>query len=295
MPNRSLKPFRPIALALAAATALTGALAAPAEAAELPGDLQIVEGHGVGDVIGLGQSRASVIETLDALGANNGNCDYADSCSFRLSGDTAAVTAHFTSGDQVELITVVQGGVALDKRWETTAGVVDGMSATEVAALYPSSTLTTDNDGSHVVVAESGYTYHWSGGCYATGCSFRSWHEIYVPAGEELPDGSGLGLTGGYVGTTPEFQGTIIVFNDARKGSDVTLRLTVTDPEGNASTYTDSVYAPANNYVRLDPADYLSTDGPLGLYHYTAELLSGHGKKPKVIGSTNAELLLVLV
>lgn len=232
-------------VASAALIATMGAVAAvPATAATqpLPEGLEIIEGHGIGDLIGLGQSRESVIETLNALGANNGNCNTADTCSFRLSGDTASITLGFTSGDQVDYITVVQGGIALDKRWETTAGVVDGTNATDVAALYPSSTLTQDNDGWHVIVDDQGDTYNWGGGCYGTSCTFRTSHNLYVPAGQQLPDGSGLGLTyDGSDATTPELRGMFVVFNEDRKSGAATLEITVTDPDGKVSTYTRSV------------------------------------------------------
>lgn len=265
-----------VAAAALALAAVAGA--APAQAATSSTDLVLVEGVGIGSAITLGQTRSSVISTLKTYGANNGNCDAGTDCTFRLSPDTAAVTVSFTTTNQVQRIHVVQGGVALDKRWQTSAGVVDGASPATVAALYPGSVINQDTLGQHVVT-KSGYTYNWRSTCYS-GCQITTSHDIYVANGATLP---GTGEV-----TAPEFSGSIAVYNTLRKSTTLTLKLTITDPSGRVSAVTQSVYAAGRSTLVLDPNDLLSTAGPLGTYSYKAVLRSG----TKTVGSATGSIVL---
>jgi len=159
-------------LVLAAAVTVLG-VAGPAVAQDYS-SLEIIEGQGVGDVVTLGMTRAEII-----LVADNGNCDTADSCSFRLSPDTAALTVSFDASDRVDYITINQGGIFEEYRWSTTAGATDYMSPEEVAALYPGSVIESGYPWDYVNAQDYGYTYGNSITCSYVGCTESSIHYVY--------------------------------------------------------------------------------------------------------------------
>lgn len=262
----SSKSRRLASIATGFALAATGLLAtAPAAHATTDlGSVAIVEGQGVGDLVTVGQSRSQLISTLDSLGANNGNCTYDDTCVFRLSSDTSAIRVTFDNADEVAGITVTQGGIAPDKRWDTTRGVVDGMAPADVAALYPGAEVVVDNTGTHVVADEYGYTYNFRSSCYATSCTITTSHEIYA-AGDQPSEEVTEGV----------FSGQFSVYNSSRKAATLQFKLTVTAPNGAVTNKSYSVRVSGRSTYTVDPATVLSTDGERGNYSYTAELIRG--------------------
>jgi hypothetical protein len=241
-------------------------------------DLQIIEGQGLGDVVTLGMSREDISNITTGI-----DCFSSNECSFRLSAETGPITVHFNN-DTVDFIRIGQFGVFPEYLWSTTAGATSLMTPTEVAELYdPSEIVNYDYVYTDVVAKEYGYTY-FSYVRYGDGGSQRVvTHEIYARGGR------------------PEtfiqvFQGIILVQNPKPKTTVFDVKLSVTQPDGEVVQVPEfSVSIPGRSSTNLFPSNYLSSDGPLGTYTYTATLLSQKGKNQRVEGTSSGSFRLVQV
>lgn len=251
---------------LVATLAVIGSLtfaSAPAEAKGKPGgnganlaDLQIIEGQGVGDLVTLGMSRSAAMNV-----AANGNCDSAASCAFRLSPETAAITVYFGAGDRVDFITVNQNGLSPENKWSTTAGAIDGMSLSEVAALYADAEIA----GGQVRSEAAGYAFSFSQTCSYFGCSSTYIHSIFEATTEPTTGEAG-------------FEGQIVLENPSTKTKTYSVELEIVSPDGELSTTDLSATIPGNGSISCYPGDFVSADGELGDYEYTATLVDRRGR-----------------
>lgn len=243
--------------------------------AELMG-LQIIEGQGLGDVIALGMSREDISQIATGV-----DCFSNTECTFRLSPETGSITVHFNN-DTVDLIRIGQFGVFPEYLWSTTAGASSLMTPAEVAQLYdPSEIVNYNNVYTDVVAKEHGYTYS-SYVRYGDGGSQRVvTHEIYTRGGQ--PESA-----------IQVFQGYIELKNPKRKSAVYNVSLSITQPDNELVQVPEfSVSIPGNSSTVISPKTYLSLDGPLGTYTYTADLLERKGRKQALAGTSAGSFQLV--
>ncbi len=249
-------PIHRTAIAFASLFAASALATAPA-IAQSYSDVELIEGYGVGDHIVLGMTR-------DEVEAVKGDaCDDASSCDLYLSSDTALIQTWFDAADTVSYIRVTQNHVAYANRWATTAGAIDGMSLSDVQALYPGSILSWNS----VTAEADGYTYTNNSKCTYTGCVTDFRHDIYEPTGGGDTDSE-----------VAYFVGNIEVTNPLSKTAAYDIDIDIEGPDGSLYTFSDYQRIHRNETISYDPADFLSTDSELGVYTYTASLYDKRGR-----------------
>lgn len=220
-------------------------------------DLQIIEGVGLGDVVTLGMTRDQIRQLAPGAG-----CESGSECTFKLSPETGAIKVHFTN-NKVDAIDLFQYGIFPDYLWSTTKGVTSLTPPDEVAATYENSVVEKYSVYTNIIAASYGYTF----ASYQTfgdiGSNRVVRHLIYSPdGGGQIPE------------TVRSFMGQIVLKNTRRKRKTYQVNLTITAPDGQVTQVpTFSRTIGGNGSVRINPENYLSTDGPLGTYSYSADLL----------------------
>lgn len=155
--------------------ALSVGLAATAQAQSTPIEQwQIIEGQGVTDnYVYIGMSRKEA-RTRTA----NGNCNGpVTQCSFRAQDRSEApvITLFFDGKGKVASIQIINAEIA----WPTTRGATDAMTAQQVQALYPKSTLTMPSFNVETVTTRTQhYSFNQQTTCAEEFCSVLSWHTV---------------------------------------------------------------------------------------------------------------------
>ena len=122
---------------------------------------QIIEGKGLTDsYVYLGMSRKEARRK-----AVNGECDpggspFLNKCSFSAQGRPDAPFLTLTFNDKSKVIRIDVETTYSSIKWPTTAGATDAMTADQVQALYPGSTLNAFSNGAQVVAARQGYEFN---------------------------------------------------------------------------------------------------------------------------------------
>ena len=155
--------------------ALSMGLAATAQAQSTPIEQwQIIEGKGVTDnyvYIGMSRKEARTRTT-------NGNCNgLVTQCSFRAQdrSEAPAITLFFDDKGKVNAIQIINAEIA----WPTTRGATDAMTAQQVQALYPKSTLTMPSFSvEQVTTRTQNYSFNQQTLCADEFCSVLSWHTV---------------------------------------------------------------------------------------------------------------------
>ncbi|MDZ7812908.1 MAG: hypothetical protein U5L74_07260 [Ideonella sp.] len=138
---------------------------------------QIIEGKGLtDDYVFIGMTR-KLANTRTA----NGNCKgKVTECTFRAQDNPIgpSITLHFSPKNRVTRFDIVQrNGIA----WQTTAGVIEGMTPEQVQALYPGSTIQQTGQTTQVVMARNqGYSYSYEKVCNSDDfCDVNIFHSIF--------------------------------------------------------------------------------------------------------------------
>lgn len=144
-------------LFVAAALAAAGAAHAQSTPVE---QWQIIEGKGLTDnYVYLGMPRKQAAALDRGCRGKVTSCSFQPQAGSTTQLDTPIVTLHFDAKNKVSSIDINQGGRAI--QWPTTAGATNAMSAAEVQALYPGSTLVRDEvfNTNTVTAAKQGYVF----------------------------------------------------------------------------------------------------------------------------------------
>lgn len=126
---------------------------------------QIIEGKGLTDnYVFLGMTRKQAVTVHRDCRGKVSRCSFQPQDGSGTLLNTPVVTLNFDAKNKVSSIDVNQGG--RDIQWPTTAGAVDSMTADQVKALYPGSTLVRGDSGdATVTAAKQGYVFNQDFSC----------------------------------------------------------------------------------------------------------------------------------